>query len=267
MNIISIANQKGGTGKTTTCTNLAAGLAHFKRKVLAIDLDSQANLTSHFGLVPFDIELTVYDLIMNSNIEAQSVIRPLKKNLDLIPSNLNLASLDIELAGAVNRDQRLRRKLKDVSNHYDYILIDCPPALSFSTINAFTACDVLMVCVQTHMFSLTAVEKLLQTVNEVIDQYDLSIAAYALPTMYEKQSNAHKSILKKITEYFGPLTFSPIHKNVRCIDASIAGVPVIEMDRACSASIDYLRLAKEVIREFEKEETRRAIRKEFNQND
>lgn len=263
-NILTIANQKGGTGKTTTCVNLSACLARSGRKVLAIDIDSQANLTSHFGLLPFDIEQTVYELIMDPTVNVSSLIQPARENLDLIPANLNLASLDIELAGAVNRDQRLRRKLKEVVDRYDYILIDCPPALNFATINAFTACNLLLVCIQTHLFSFSAVEKLLQTVNEVMDQYELSIAAYALPTMFEKQSNAHKAILKKISEYFGPFTFSPIHKNVRCIDASIAGKPVIEVDRSCSAAIDYQRLTKEVIREFEKAETRRIARQELS---
>jgi len=157
---ISIANQKGGTAKTTTAANLSACLARHGKRVLAIDLDSQANLTSHFGLVPFDIEKTVYDLIMDPEKSVADLALPIRKNLDLVPANLNLASLDIELAGAVNRDQRLRRKLRQSRQDYDYVLIDCPPALSFATLNAFTASDVLLICIQTQMFSFAAVERL-----------------------------------------------------------------------------------------------------------
>lgn len=259
---ISLANQKGGTAKTTTAANLAACLAKSGRRILAIDLDSQANLTSHFGLDPFEIEKTVYDLIVDQKREITSVTIPVRKNLDLVPANLNLASIDIELAGAVNRDQRLRRKLKEARYSYDYVLIDCPPALSFATLNAFTASDVLLVCIQTQMFSFSAVERLLQTVNEVAEQYELPISAYALPTMFERNSNSHKAILAKINEFFGPHAFSPIHKNVRCQDAQIAGKPVIELDRSSSAALDYTRLAKEVIDQLEKASTGHSIRQE-----
>jgi chromosome partitioning protein len=259
---ISIANQKGGTAKTTTAANLSACLAKHGKRVLAIDLDSQANLTSHFGLVPFDIEKTVYDLIMDPEKSVADLALAVRKNLDLVPANLNLASLDIELAGAVNRDQRLRRKLRQSRTDYDYVLIDCPPALSFATLNAFTASDVLLICIQTQMFSFAAVERLLRTVNEVTEQYELPIAAYALPTMYEKNSNAHNAILNKIREFFGPQSFSPIHKNVRCQDAQIAGKPVIELDRSCSAAMDYTRLAKEVSDALETRESGAALRQE-----
>ncbi|HNC46982.1 MAG TPA: ParA family protein [Acidobacteriota bacterium] len=266
MKTIAIANQKGGTGKTTTCVNLAACLARLGLRVLAIDIDSQANLTSHFGLTPFDLDLTIYEVLTNPNIvftKQAQVIKNVRPNLDLIPANLNLSSLDIELAGAVNRDQRLRRKLKDIADSYDYILIDCPPALNFATLNAFTACNILLVCVQTHLFSFTAVEKLLQTVNEVSEQYEIPIAAYALPTMFEKSSNSHNVVLEKIRDHFGPYSFSPIHKNVRCIDASISCQPVIELDRSCSASVDYQRLAKEIVNEFEEKSNRRNAHEEL----
>lgn len=259
---LAACNSKGGTGKTTTTANLAACLAQMRKRVLAIDLDSQGNLTSHYGLVPFDIERTVYDLIINPDTNVSDVRVNLRRNLDLIPANLNLASLDIELAGAVNRDQRLRRKLRTITDEYDYVLIDCPPAISFATLNAFTASNALLVCIQTQMFSFQAVERLLKTVNEVSEQYELPIAAYALPTMFEKSSNAHKAILTKIRDFFGPLAFSPIHKNVRCQDAQIAGKPVIEVDRSCSAALDYTRLAKEFINEFEEAESIRTTRQE-----
>lgn len=250
MKIVSVANQKGGTAKTTTTCNLSACLAKAGKRVLAVDLDSQANLTSHFGIQPFELERSVYDVLMNQT-SIEEVLLEARPRLDLLPANLNLASLDMELAGAVNRDRRLSRKLKEVAGRYDYILIDCPPALSFATLNAFTASNILLVCIQTQMFSFAAVERLLRTVNEVIDQYDIEIGAYALPTVYEKNSNAHRAIYEKIQDHFGSNCFSPIHKNVRLQSAQLNGKTVIEFDASCSAAMDYTRLAKEVINEFE----------------
>lgn len=250
MKIIAVANQKGGTGKTTTVCNLGAQLARSSHRVLILDLDSQANLTQSFGLEPDSYELTVRELLLDPSVSVKNVAIDVRPNLHLIPANLSLAGIEIELAPAINRDQRLRRKLRDVTAQYDVALIDCPPAISYATLNAFAAASVVLVCVQTQVFSLRAVERLLQTIDDVAEQYETAMSAYALPTMFERNSNADKAVLESLQDRFGPYCFAPIHKNVVCRQAQIAGQPVIEFNRSSSAAVDYARLAKEVTREF-----------------
>lgn len=250
MKVIAVANQKGGTGKTTTANNLAACLVRHSRKVLAIDLDSQADLTSSLGLSPDDLDNTIYGVLKDEQ-SIKEVVVEIQPGLDLVPANLEMASLDMEMVGAINRDQRLRRALRGLPRPYDYILLDTPPSLGVSSINAFAASDIVLVCVQTHVLPFRAVKKLLLTVNNVAKHYELSIATYALPTMFEKTANAHKAVLEQLRERFDPYCFSPIHKNVRLIEAQAAQSSIIDYDISSSGAVDYLRLASEVINEFE----------------
>lgn len=251
--IIAIANQKGGVGKTTTAVNLSACLAKSGRRVLVVDLDSQANCTSHFGIDPEAERRNAYHALTEPESELRSVVLNVRPNLDLVPASLDLATLDLQLAGAVNRDRRLHKHLRAIQACYDYILIDCPPSLGVATINAFAACTHQIVCIQTHMFSYSGMTRLLDTAVAVMDAYEINIESYALPTLHERNSNSHQVILSKIQEHFGSNCLSPIHKNVRCIDASMKGVPVIELDRSCCAAVDYFRLSREVIHELEAE--------------
>ena len=151
--IVAIANQKGGVGKTTTAVNLSACLAKSGRRVLVVDLDSQANCTSHFGIDPETQRRNAYHALTEPESELRSVVLNVRPNLDLVPASLDLATLDLQLAGAVNRDRRLHKQLRAIQACYDYVLIDCPPSLGVATINAFAACTHLIVCIQTHMFS------------------------------------------------------------------------------------------------------------------
>ena len=251
--IIAIANQKGGVGKTTTAVNLSACLAKSGRRVLSVDVDSQANCTSHFGIDPEVQRRNAYHVFIEPDADFRSVILNVRPNLDLVPASLDLAMLDLQLAGAANRDRRLHKHLRGIQSRYDYVLIDCPPSLGVATINAFAACTHLIVCIQTHMFSYSGMTRLLDTVVAVMDAYETNIESYALPTLHERNSNSHQVILGRIRDHFGSNWFSPIHKNVRCVDASMKGVPVIELDRSCCASVDYFRLSREVIHEFETE--------------
>jgi chromosome partitioning protein len=150
--VIAIANQKGGVGKTTTAVNLSACLAKSGRRVLVVDLDSQANCT-HFGIDPEAQHPNAYHALTDSDSDLRSVVLNVRTNLDLVQASLDLATLDLQLAGAVNRDRRLHKQLRAIQACYEFILIDCPPSLGVATINAFAACTHLIVCIQTHMFS------------------------------------------------------------------------------------------------------------------
>jgi chromosome partitioning protein len=166
---ITIANQKGGVGKTTTAVNLSACLAKLGRRVLVVDLDSQANCTSHFGTDPEAERPNAYHALTDSDSELRSVVLNVRPNLDLVPASLDLATLDLQLASAVNRDRRLHKQLRAIQACYDYVLIDCPPSLGVATINAFAACTHLIVCIQTHMFSYSGMTRLLDTAVAVMD--------------------------------------------------------------------------------------------------
>lgn len=176
--IIAIANQKGGVGKTTTAVNLSPFLAKSGRRVLAIDLDSQANCTAHFGIDPELQRRNAYHALIEPESDLQSFVLNVRPNLDLVPASLDLATLDLQLAGVVNRDRRLHKQLRSIQACYNYVLIDCPPSLGVATINAFAACTHLIVCIQTHMFSYSGMTRLLDTAVAVMDAYETNIESY-----------------------------------------------------------------------------------------
>jgi chromosome partitioning protein len=260
MLIISLANQKGGVGKTTTTANLAACLARAGRRVLAIDMDAQGHLTQIFGLNPDELEESIYHVLTKTpNFDIRQVIMKIAPGLDLAPSNVDMASLDYDLAGQPAYDIRLRRALRQVETAYDYVLIDCPPNLGTASINAFSASSVMLVCVQTRVFSLRAVKKLLETVERITELHDIDIIPYAVPTLFRKRVNVHQAVLDKIREYFEPRYFPPIHENTKIEEAVLANKTVIEYDATSSGAFDYTKLAREVINEFEKETSEQLI--------
>ena len=218
--ILAIANQKGGVGKTTTAVNLSACLAKMGKRVLVDDADSQANCTSHYGVDPELPRPGSYNVLVEAESELRTAILNARPSLDLGPASLDLAALDLQLAGTVNRDRRRHQHLRSVQTRYDYVLIDCPPSLGVATVNAFAASTHLMVCIQTHVFSYSGMTRLPDTAVAVMDTYDINIESYALPTLHERNSNSHQVILEKIRIHFVSNCF-PIHKNVGCIDASV----------------------------------------------
>lgn len=252
--VITICNQKGGTGKTTTAVNLSACLVRKGRRVLLLDLDPQANATTHLGLDPFDARPTIYEILRN-NKTIEEVMLAAVGGINLVPANLFLAELDLELIGEINRENRLRKAIESVHNNYDYIFIDCPPNLGIATINAFCACDVLVIPIQTNFFAIDAVARLLLTLQKVVREYRYDIQIYALATMFEKHTNVQKQVLAQIRKKFeAQMLTTVIHKNTKLVEASSAGMPITEYDQTSSGFFDYVKLAKEIIGEIEEAE-------------
>jgi len=258
MKVIAVANQKGGVGKTTTAVNLSGCLSKIGRSVMLIDLDAQANATTHLGLNPFDPRQTIYEVLRGQK-SIDQVLVPSPGNIMLAPSNLFLAELDLELMGEMNRENKLRKAIEPVEKKYEYVIIDCPPNLGMATINAFCACDIVIIPVQTNFFAIDAVTRLLLTLQKVVKEYRYEIRVYALATMFEKNINVQKQVLSQIRAKFeAQMLEAIIHKNTRLVETSSAGVPITEYDQICSGFVDYLRLAKELINEFESEAEEKA---------
>ena len=248
--IIAITNQKGGVGKTTTSVNLSACLAYLGKKVLLIDIDPQGNATSGIGVNKGEIQGCIYDVLIDDE-DVKNVIRPSKiETLDVIPATISLAGAEIELVSTISREVRLKHALQDVKEHYDYILIDCPPSLGLLTINALTASDAVIIPVQCEYYALEGLSQLLSTVRLVqkhLNQ-DLYIDGVLL-TMLDARTNLGLQVIEEVKKYFQDKVYKTIvPRNIRLSEAPSHGEPIITYDSKSRGAEVYLELAREVIK-------------------
>lgn len=247
--IISIANQKGGVGKTTTAINMSAMLAKKNKKVLLVDADPQGNATSGLGIRK-DTGFSTYDVLINE-VEIPNVIQKVElKNLDVCPANMSLAGAEVELVSAVGREYRFKDKLDKVRDFYDYILIDCPPSLGLITLNALSASDSVLIPVQCEYFALEGVGELLKTVELVRKYYNHSLTIEgALLTMYDSRTKLSSQVVIEINKYFENKVFDiVIPRNVRLSEAPSYGLPIVIYDPMSKGSRSYEKLVKEFLK-------------------
>lgn len=248
--IIAFANQKGGVGKTTTAVNLSAALAYRTRgRVLLVDSDPQGNATSGLGVNKREVKHSVYDVVIGNCRAKDAIIRTKYKNLDILPSSIDLAAAEIELVEMENRAQRLKHALALVQNDYDYICIDCPPSLGLLTLNALAACTSILVPIQCEFYALEGLSQLMATVRTVKKLYNSYIDMEGvLLTMYDARLNLTQQVVEEVKKYFPQKVFKTvIPRNVRLSEAPSFGEPVIYYDFASKGSQSYLALADEII--------------------
>lgn len=247
--IISVANQKGGVGKTTTTVNLGACLAFIGKKVLLIDSDAQGNATSGLGIRKPDVKEDIYDVLVNEVPIKETVIQTERENLSIVPATLQLAGAEIELTSMMARESRLKGALSDVTDDYDFILIDCPPSLGHLTINAFTASDAILIPVQCEYYALEGLSQLLNTVRLVQKHFnpELEIEGVLL-TMYDARTNLGAEVVEEVRRYFQEKVYDTIiPRNVRLSEAPSHGKPIIDYDPRSKGAEVYQALAKEVL--------------------
>ena len=250
--IISVANQKGGVGKTTTSVNLSTVLANKGRKVLLIDADPQGNGTSGVG-VDKDTTYSLYDVLIN-DIQILNTLQPtVVDNLDVCPSNINLAGAEVELVSMLSREQRLREKLELVKDEFDYIIIDCPPSLGLITLNAFTASDSVLIPVQCEYFALEGLGQLINTINLVKKHLNKGLYIEgALLTMYDIRTNLSNQVVREVKKYFDNKVYKTvIPRNVRLSEAPSYGVPITMYDSKSKGARSYEKLGKEFLKQNE----------------
>ncbi|MBD5391404.1 ParA family protein [bacterium] len=247
--IIAFANQKGGVGKTTTAINIAASLAAIKKRVLLIDLDQQGNAGTGLGFVRASHRQSVFGVIMGTATAADNILSTAIPNLHIMPSTQALADAEIELLGMENREFRLRDALAPIYEHYDYILLDCPPALGNITINALTTADSVIVPMQCEFYSLEGVQHLIGTIDAIRQKLNPNLGILGvLLTMYDRRNGLTRAVEEEVRKTFGDTTFKTvIPRNVRVSEAPSHGKPALFYDFNSPGAQAYLRVATEVV--------------------
>lgn len=246
---ISVANQKGGVGKTTTVVNLGVVLARMKKKVLAVDLDPQGALSVGLGVNGYALDETIYTALLNDGFALNRIIYPVRPNLDLIPANVDLASAEIELIAEIRREFVLRRILDPARSFYDFILVDCPPSLGLLTVNALTASDTVLVPLQCEYYAMRGIRLLLDSIEKVRNRLnpDLELGGI-LATMYATGTIHAREVLGEIRSVFGEKVFDTvIYKSIRFAEASVASQAMVEYASDHKGALAYLELAEEIL--------------------
>lgn len=248
--VISIVNQKGGVGKTTTSVNLSAFLAIRGKKVLVVDLDPQGNATSGFGYDKGELENSIYDVLVNDAPLEQVIQSTQRKNLDICPTNINLAGAEVELVSAMSRETILKRAIETVKERYDYVLIDCPPSLGLLTINALAASSGVIVPIQGEYYALEGLTQLVDTINLVKKHLNPDIGIYGVViTMFDGRTQLTRQVVEEVRKYFGDKVFNTvIPRNIRLAEAPSHGKTIAEYDAKSRGGVAYQELANEVIR-------------------
>lgn len=247
--VVTIANQKGGVGKTTTAINLGASLAILEKRVLIIDADPQSNASSGVGVMPDEVDSNIYECMVNGLDPTEAIYETDTENLHIIPSSIDLVGAELELVTKIKREYFMKGVVDQVKQYYDYVLIDCLPSLGLVTVNALTAADTILIPVQCEFFALEGLSKLQDTVGLVKKQLNprLKIEGILL-SMYDSRLRLANVVVNEVREIFKDLVFDTIiHRNSKIGEAPNMHVPVVQLDATSRGSINFLNLAKEFL--------------------
>ena len=247
--IIAVANQKGGVGKTTTSINLSACIAEKGKKVLVIDIDPQGNTTSGYGIEKNELENTIYELILGDCSIEDCIIKDIMPNISILPSNVNLAAAEIEMIGVEKKEFILRNEVDWIKDRYDFIIIDCPPSLSFLTVNAMTTADSVLVPIQCEYYALEGLSQLIHTVNLVKERLNPELEMEGVVfTMYDSRTNLSAQVVENVKSHLSQKIYNTvIPRNIRLAEAPSYGKPINMYDPKSAGAESYMALADEVI--------------------